>query len=157
MNLCLRGFPQALPHSSCKRKRRFVLNQSIYPSYLIYQKLGRIGLSLSKNYSSSPVLWPYPSSKWSHKSRHFPSRESPETTRVNTGSWIWWRRERQKVFLLGSLLIGWVVWIYENFIDKTVLARCPGSSKIDFLAEHWTVFKFFNLIVPRLQRLERDK
>ena len=153
--------PERFPASSTplllQKKKRFVPNQSIYLSYVIYQKLGRIGLSLSKNYSSSPVLWPYPSSKWSHKSRHFPSRESPETTRVNTGSWIWWRRERQKVFLMGSLLVARVVWIFENFIEKTVLAWCPGSSKIDFLAENWTVFKFFNLIVPRLQRLEKDK
>ena len=24
------------------------------------------------------------------------------------------------------LLIGWVVWIFVNFIEKTVSARCPG-------------------------------
>ena len=153
--------PERFPASSTplllQKKKRFVPNQSIYLSYLIDQKVRRIGLSLSKNYLSSPVLWPYPSSKWSHKSRHFPSRKSPVTTIVNTGSWIWWRRERQKVFLMGSLLKGWVVWIFENFIEKTFLARFPGSSKIDFLAENWPVFKFLNLIVPRLQRLERDK
>ena len=30
------------------------------------------------------------------------------------------------VFLVGYLLIGWVVWIVVNFIEKTVSAICPG-------------------------------
>ena len=30
------------------------------------------------------------------------------------------------VFLVGYLLIGWVVWIIVNFIEKTVSAVCPG-------------------------------
>ena len=30
------------------------------------------------------------------------------------------------VFLVGYLLIGWVVWIVVNFIENTVSAICPG-------------------------------